>query len=122
MLVAARSLWKRVLCIEGRGLCQFIDRVGSIAVLSCVWGTSSVGRSDLLRLLPFSKANPALTMYSSSSALRSMISHRQLLGFFLAAPEKAVVRLSGAEVSGAPVSTVAAFCTLNGACKCDVNL
>jgi len=86
-------------------------------VLSCVWGPSSVGRSDLLKRLPFSEANPVLTVYSSSSALRSMISHRKLLRYFLAAREKAVVRLSEAEDSGAPVNTVEAFCTLNGACK-----
>ncbi|XP_040512915.1 adenosine 5'-monophosphoramidase HINT1-like [Gallus gallus] len=37
------------------------------------------------------------------SALRSMIFHRKLLRFFLAAPQKAVVRLSGAEDCGAPL-------------------
>uniref|UniRef100_A0A669QPJ7 HINTW n=1 Tax=Phasianus colchicus TaxID=9054 RepID=A0A669QPJ7_PHACC len=35
-----------------------------------------------------------------------MIFHRKLLRFFLAAREKAVVRLSEAEASGAPVNTV----------------
>lgn len=87
-------------------------------MLSCVWGTSSVGRSDLLKLLPFSGANPVLTVYSSSSsALRSVMFQRKLLRFFLAARDKAVVRLSEAEDSGAPVKTVEAFCTPNGACK-----
>ena len=76
-----------------------------------------MGRSDLLQLLPFSEANPVLSVYSSSSALRSMIFHRKLLRFFVAAPEKAVVGLSGAEDCGAPVSTVEAFYTRNGACK-----
>uniref|UniRef100_A0A8V0YFE9 Uncharacterized protein n=1 Tax=Gallus gallus TaxID=9031 RepID=A0A8V0YFE9_CHICK len=99
----SRSLWKLVLCIEGRGLCQFKDPLGRIAVLSCVWGTRSVGHSDLLQLLPFSEANPVLSVSSSSSALRSMIFHRKLLRFFLAAPQKAVVRLSGAEDCGAPL-------------------
>ncbi|POI20037.1 hypothetical protein CIB84_016217 [Bambusicola thoracicus] len=51
------------------------------------------------------------------SALRSMIFHRKLLSFFVAAPEKAVVGLSGAEDCGAPVSTVEAIYTRNGACK-----
>ena len=51
------------------------------------------------------------------SALRSMIFHCKLLRFFLAACKKAVVRLSEAEDSGAPVSTVEAFCTLKGAFK-----
>ncbi|XP_031462985.1 LOW QUALITY PROTEIN: histidine triad nucleotide-binding protein 1-like [Phasianus colchicus] len=37
------------------------------------------------------------------SALRSIIFHRELLRFFLAAREKAVVRLSEAEDSGAPL-------------------
>uniref|UniRef100_A0A669QPK7 Uncharacterized protein n=1 Tax=Phasianus colchicus TaxID=9054 RepID=A0A669QPK7_PHACC len=51
------------------------------------------------------------------SALRSMIFHCKLLRFFLAVREKAVVRLSEGEASGAPVNTVEAFCTLNVACK-----
>uniref|UniRef100_A0A803YJ56 Uncharacterized protein n=1 Tax=Meleagris gallopavo TaxID=9103 RepID=A0A803YJ56_MELGA len=72
-------------------------------MLSCVWGPSSVGRSDLLKLLPFSEANPVLTLYSSSSALRSMIFHRKLLWFFPAECEKAVVRLSEAGDFGAPL-------------------
>ena len=76
-----------------------------------------MGRSDLLQLLPFSEANPVLSVSSSSSALRSMIFHRKLLRFFLAAPQKAVVGLSGAKDCGAPVSTVEAFCTRNGASK-----
>lgn len=62
-----------------------------------------MGRSDLLQLLPFSEANPVLSVSSSSSALRSMIFHRKLLRFFLAAPQKAVVGLSGAEDCGAPL-------------------
>uniref|UniRef100_A0A669R065 Uncharacterized protein n=1 Tax=Phasianus colchicus TaxID=9054 RepID=A0A669R065_PHACC len=45
--------------------------------------------------------NPVLTMYSSSTALRSMIFHCMPLRFFLAVREKAVVRLSEAEASGA---------------------
>ncbi|XP_048788692.1 adenosine 5'-monophosphoramidase HINT1-like [Lagopus muta] len=49
------------------------------------------------------------------SALRSVMFHRKLLHFFLAARDKAVVRLSEAEDSGAPVKTVEAFCTPNGA-------
>uniref|UniRef100_A0A669QH48 HINTW n=1 Tax=Phasianus colchicus TaxID=9054 RepID=A0A669QH48_PHACC len=39
-------------------------------------------------------------MYSSSTALRSMIFHRKLLRFFLTAREKAIVRLCEAEASG----------------------
>ncbi|XP_048788727.1 uncharacterized protein LOC125687575 isoform X2 [Lagopus muta] len=52
------------------------------------------------------------------SALRSVMFQRKLLCFFLAARDKAVVRLSEAEDSGTSVSTVEAFCTPNGACKC----
>lgn len=93
---------------------RFVLGLGHPMICFC---TSSVGRSALLKLLPFSEANPVLTVYSSSSALRSMMFHAKLQRFFLAAPEKAVVRLSEAEDPGGPVSTVEAFCTLNGTCK-----
>lgn len=71
-----------------------------------------MGRSDLLKLLPFSEADYVLTVYSSSSALRSVIVRLRLQCFFLVLPEKAVVRLCEAEDSGGPVSTVGAFCSL----------
>lgn len=71
-----------------------------------------MGHSDLLKLLPFSEADYVLTVYSSSSALRSVIVRLRLQCVFLVLPEKAVVRLSEAEDSGGPVSTVGAFCSL----------
>ncbi|XP_065609856.1 uncharacterized protein LOC136059674 [Cyrtonyx montezumae] len=75
---------------------HLVLRLGYPIICFC---TSSVGRSDLLKLLPFSEANPVVTMYSSSTALLST----KLLRFFLAAPEKAVVRSSEAEDSGGPL-------------------
>lgn len=53
-------------------------RLGSRVICFC---TSPAGRIDLLKLLPFSEARYVSTVYSSSSALRSVIFHPKLRRF-----------------------------------------
>lgn len=62
---------------------RFGLRLGSASDFSEVcFCRSSVGHIDLLKLLlPFSEANDVLTVYSSSSALRSVIFHPKLRCF-----------------------------------------
>uniref|UniRef100_A0A669QHJ3 Uncharacterized protein n=1 Tax=Phasianus colchicus TaxID=9054 RepID=A0A669QHJ3_PHACC len=77
---------------------------GSIVRLPAAWpgGAALFGKVARHAFSPDVIPNPVLTVLNST-ALRSMIFHRKLLHFFLAAREKAVVRLSEAEDSGAPL-------------------